>query len=70
VVTKLRQSHAARVLHDQTRALARLEGKVPVLALADKGRPGFLVCIHSDDLEAVAVDSCAAHASEGLEGKI
>jgi hypothetical protein len=33
IETKLRRSHAARSLHDQTRALARLEGKTPVLAL-------------------------------------
>jgi hypothetical protein len=30
-----------RALHDQTKALARREGKTPVLALADKGRPGL-----------------------------
>jgi hypothetical protein len=43
---------------------------VPVLALADKGQPRFLVCIHSDDLEAVAVEYIAAHASDELERQI
>jgi hypothetical protein len=50
--------------------MTRKEGKVPVLALADKGRPGFLVCIHSDDLETVAVENIAAHASDDIEGEI
>jgi hypothetical protein len=52
--TKLRGTHAARTLFDATRAKARAEGKIPVLMLADKGRPGFLVCVHSDDLVALA----------------
>jgi hypothetical protein len=69
IETKLRRSRAAGALHDATKALARREGKVPVPELADKGRPGFLVCIHSDDLEAVAVAYCAAKASDALEGK-
>ncbi len=54
VECKYRERHAARTLYDATKALARQEGKVPVLALIDKGRPGFLLCIHSDDLPAVA----------------
>jgi hypothetical protein len=70
IETKLRATHAARALHDATKALARREGKTPILALADKNRPGLLVCIHSDDLETVAVEYCAANASDELEGKI
>jgi hypothetical protein len=58
------------ILHDATKALAWKEGRVSVLALADKGRPGFVVCIHSDDLEAVAIEYIAAHASNKLEGKL
>ncbi len=52
IETKLRESHATRTLHDETKVLARKEGKVPVLCLADKNRPGFLVVVHCDDLEA------------------
>ena len=59
--TKLRATHAARSLHDATRKLAGKEGKTPVVCLADKNRPGFLVCVHSDDLAAVVVQFCAAH---------
>jgi hypothetical protein len=50
VETKLRQRHATRVLWDATAALAKRESKTPVLILASKGRPGVLVCVHSDDL--------------------
>jgi hypothetical protein len=54
VESKLRGRHAVRTLFDLVKAAARREGKTPVLCLADKGRPGFLVCVHSDDLAALA----------------
>lgn len=50
VEAKYRQRHTVRSLFDETRAKARKEGKMPVVALIDKGRPGCLVCVHSDDL--------------------
>lgn len=53
--------HAARALWDATAKLARKEGKIAVLALGDRGKPGFLAVVHSDDL----VEFCrlvAAHA--------
>lgn len=56
---KLRESHAVRTLHDSTRLLAKKERKTPILGLADKNRPGFLVCVHSDDWETVIVQWCA-----------
>ena len=56
IEAKLRATHAARTLYDETRALAKKEGKVPVVALADKGRPGFLICVHSDDWDAVVAE--------------
>jgi hypothetical protein len=52
--TKLRQHHAAVTLFDQTRKLARLEGKVPVVALATKHRAGLVLMIAPEDLRAVA----------------
>jgi hypothetical protein len=67
---KLRVSHAARSLHDETRILAKREHKTPVVLLADKSRAGFLVCVHSDDMEAVFVEWAAANASDELEGAI
>jgi hypothetical protein len=54
IETKLRASHAAVALYDETRALARKEGKIPVVALAQKGRPGVLLVVDPNDLGAVA----------------
>jgi hypothetical protein len=42
---------------DETKAKAKKEGKLPVLALFDKGRPGFLIVVRSDDLAAVAAEA-------------
>jgi hypothetical protein len=60
IESKLRPRHFARTLHDETKHLATKEGKVPVLALLDKNRPGFLVVTHSDDQMAVAAEFVAA----------
>jgi hypothetical protein len=54
---KLRASHAVRALHDATRQLARKEGKVPVLGLFDKNRPGFLIVVHCDDWADVVAEA-------------
>ena len=73
IEAKFRDKHAARTLHDATRELARKEGKVPVVALCDKGRPGFLLCIHSDDLAAVFAEFAGAMGEDDatrLEGMI
>lgn len=43
-----------RGLHDLTKPKAVKENKTPVLCLFDKGRPGFMVCVHSDDFLEVA----------------
>jgi hypothetical protein len=60
IEVKLRESHAARTLHDEVKRDAAKEGKVPVVALVDKNRPGFLLCVHSDDWERVLVEYVAA----------
>lgn len=70
VESKLRERHAVRTLFDSTKELARRERKTPVLMLADKGRPGHLVVIHSDDLRAVVVEWMAVNVSDDLEGEI
>jgi hypothetical protein len=62
--TKTHARHAARSLYDATKLLAQRERKVPILLLATKGRPGFLVCAHSDDLAAVCAEYAAAHMQE------
>jgi hypothetical protein len=60
IEAKYRERHAVRTLFDATKNPARKEGKTPVLALIDKGRPGFLLCIHSDDLSNVVAEFRAA----------
>ena len=52
--TKLRASHAAVALFDAVCVLARKEGKVAVVALAQKGRPGVLLVIDPADLAELA----------------
>jgi hypothetical protein len=51
VECKLRKKHTAITLWDETNAMAKKEKKTPVIALCEKGRPGFWVMVHSDDLE-------------------
>jgi hypothetical protein len=53
---KYRDRHAVRGLWERTRDLAKKERKTPVVSLVDKGMPGFLLCIHSDDFRAVVVE--------------
>jgi len=57
---KYRAKHATRELHDATRKKADKEGKLPVVCLASKGKAGFLVCFHSDDLETVLAEILAS----------
>lgn len=54
---KQRAKHSAVTLWDKTNALAAKEGKLPVVVLGEKNRPGFWILVHSDDLCAVV----AAH---------
>lgn len=76
IETKYRERHAVRTLYDGTKALARKEGKIPVLALIDKNRPGCLLCVHSEDMPAVAAEflgsmgqsTAEGHHFEGSEG--
>jgi hypothetical protein len=60
--TKLRQHHAAVAQLDQVKALARREGRVPVLALATKGRRGIVLVLDAEDLPAIAAEFAAAQA--------
>lgn len=67
---KYRESHAVRTLFDATAILATKEGKLPLVALVDKRKPGFLLCMHIDHLPAVAaeVERCLSKndSSEGF----
>ena len=47
---KLKKKHSVVSLWDETKKLAEKEGKVPVVALCEKERPGFWIMVHSSDL--------------------
>ena len=48
---KLKKKHTVVTLWDDTAKLAKIEGKIPVVALCEKNRPGFWVMVHSSDLD-------------------
>lgn len=50
IEAKYRKKHSAVTLWDETKKLAAKEGKTPVVCLCEKGRPGFWIVCHSDDL--------------------
>ncbi len=47
---KQRKRIATIRLWDATKQLADHESKTPVVCLSEKGRPGFWILVHSDDL--------------------
>lgn len=63
IEVKYRESHAVRTLFDATAKLAKKEGKLPLVALVDKRKPGFLLCLHIDDLPGVYAEMVKIHAS-------
>jgi len=54
IETKHRKKHSAVTLFYDTKKLARKEDKIPVVVLVEKGKKGFFIMTHSDDLLAVA----------------
>ena len=48
---KLKKKHTVVTLWDSTAKIAKTEGKVPIIALCEKQRPGFWIMVHSDDLK-------------------
>jgi hypothetical protein len=50
IEAKRRKKHSAVTLWDDTKKLAVKEGKTPVVCLAEKGRPGFWILVHCNDL--------------------
>ena len=54
IEVKMRKRHALWSLFDDTRAKAKKENKVPVIAVGETNRRGALICIHSDDLGRVS----------------
>lgn len=51
VETKFRERSAVWSLWQKVRDLAKREKKTPVLALLQKNHDGFLLVVHSDDLD-------------------
>lgn len=47
---KQRKRFAVIRLWDETRRMAQVEGKTPVVCLSETGRPGFWIMVHSEDL--------------------
>jgi hypothetical protein len=54
IETKLRERHTAVSLWQQTNNKAKKENKIPCVVLAEKGKTGFWLVVHSSDLVAVA----------------
>jgi hypothetical protein len=50
IEAKLRQAHSACRIWDKAAKGAKKSKKVPVVALAEKNRPGFWLLIHNEDL--------------------
>ena len=51
IETKYRAKHTALTLLRETRKIAEKENKTAVCCLAEKGKKGFGVLIHSEDLD-------------------
>lgn len=46
-----RKAHAVRTLYDTVSVLAKRENKIPVVTLMDKSKKGFLIVVHTDNLD-------------------
>ena len=53
IENKYRARDAMLTLFADTKEKAAVEGKIPVVALHGKGKKGFLVVVHIDDIELV-----------------
>lgn len=54
IEVKYRAKHSVLTLYRDVKTKAEAEGKAPVVALAEKGKAGFWLLLHSDDLKKVA----------------
>ncbi len=50
IEVKYRAKHSTITLWDDTQGKAKQEEKTPVVCLCEKGREGFWIVVHSDDL--------------------
>lgn len=51
IEVKQRKKHTLWTLFDSVKSLAKRENKIPVIAISEKNRPGYLICIHIRDLQ-------------------
>jgi hypothetical protein len=56
IETKMRASSSVRTVWEKTAALARREGKTPLLMLFTKNKAGGLIVCHETDLARVAAE--------------
>jgi hypothetical protein len=56
IETKYRKEFAVLNLYKATKELAKKENKIPVVCLAENGKKGFYILVHSEDL--VEVSEC------------
>ena len=53
-ITKVeKKKHSVLTLYDDTKKMADVEGKTPVIALCQKHRKGFWIVVHANDLEKI-----------------
>ena len=63
---KYRAKHSVLTLYRDVKEKAEKEGKLPVVALAEKGKAGFWLLLHSDDLKEVAASYVAPKTTDTL----
>lgn len=56
IETKYRKNFAIVKLYEETKAMAKKEKKIPVVCLAENGKPGFYIMLHSKDFADVAFE--------------
>lgn len=65
---KVAAEFAAYTLLNRTRILARVEDKIPVVALKRLGTPGHLICVHSSDLVALCEEVLRIRNAQASDG--
>jgi len=65
--SKWARSHALWTLFRETREKAKREGKTPVIGLKEKGSPGILLVVHSNNLQEVL--EALLEAKDKLDGQ-
>ena len=66
---KYREKHAIFALYRDTAEKAKAEGKLPLVALAERGTSDFLICVNINHLAAIAAELLRDDAiSDSTEG--